>query len=128
MKHLPRDQEKEIADQARLTRAWKAWHREQLAGALAGPHGATIAELITLLDRLELSSAAVLLAVLLDFIRRSDWSAVSYDTRFTVLHHINERITRMRERHDLAPFDDPLPGQPDNVFRVVRAILNGAKD
>ena len=44
---LPRDQEKELADQAQLTRAWKAWHREQFAETLAGPHGATIAELMT---------------------------------------------------------------------------------
>ena len=39
MKHLSRDQQKELADHARLKRAWKAWHREQLADALAGPPG-----------------------------------------------------------------------------------------
>jgi hypothetical protein len=119
MKRLPRDQQKELADQARLTRAWKAFHAEQLEQALAGPHEAQISELMTLLGRLELSSAAALLA----FIRRSDWSSVSYDTRLVVLHEINDRITRMRERHGLPPFDDPLPGQPDNVFRIVRAVL-----
>jgi hypothetical protein len=112
-------QEPKIADDARLIRAWRAWHCEQLAEALAGPHGAQLSELMTLLNRLEPSSAAPLLA----FIRRSDWSSVNYDTRLTVLHQINDRITRMRERHGLAPFDDPLPGQPDNVFRIVRAIL-----
>jgi hypothetical protein len=119
MKRLPHDRQKELVDQARLTRAWKARHREQLEEALAGPHGAQISELMALLDRLELSSAAALLA----FIRRSEWSSVGYDTRLVVLHQINDRITRMRERHGLAPFDDPLPGQPDNVFRIVRAIL-----
>jgi hypothetical protein len=119
MKRLPHDQEKELADQARLTRAWKTWHAEQLDEALVGPHGALVSELMTLLDRLEPSSAAALL----NFIRRSDWRSVSYDTRLTVLHHINDRITRMRERHGLPPFDDPLPGQPDNVFRIVRSIL-----
>jgi hypothetical protein len=119
MKHLSRDQQKELADHARLLRAWKAWHREQLDEALAGPHGALVSELMTLLDRLELSSAAALL----DFVRRRAWSSVSWDTRLTVLHEINNRITRMRECHGLPPFDDPLPGQPDNVFRIVRAIL-----
>lgn len=119
MKRLTRAQQKELADQARLTRAWKQWHREQLADALAGPNGALVSELMTLLDRLELSSAAALL----DFVRRCDWSCVSWDTRLTVLHEINNRITRMRECHGLPPFDDPLPGQPDNVFRIVRAIL-----
>ena len=52
-RRLPRDQEKELADQARLVREWKAWHAEQLADALAGAHRATIAELMMLLDRLE---------------------------------------------------------------------------
>jgi hypothetical protein len=111
--------DEKLAEVQKLSRAYKQWHREQLNAALIGAHGAIVAELMTLLDRLELSSAAVLL----DFIRRSDWSSVSYDTRLTVLHEINDRITRMRERHGLAPFDDPLPGQPENVFRIVRAIL-----
>jgi hypothetical protein len=111
--------DEKLAEVQKLSRAYRAWQREQLDAALASAHGATIAELMTLLDRLELSSAAALL----NFVRRCDWSSVSYDTRLTVLHEINERITRMRERHGLAPFDDPLPGQPDNVFRIIRAIL-----
>jgi hypothetical protein len=119
MKHLPRAQQQELVDNARLLRAWKAWHREQLAEALAGPHGALVSELMTLLGRLELSSAAALL----DFVRRTDWSSVSCDTRLVALHEINDSIAQMRECHGLPPFDDPLPGQPDNVFRIVRAIL-----
>jgi hypothetical protein len=114
-----RTHQQELVDNARLLRAWHAWHREEFATALAGPHGATITELMTLLDRLKLNSAAALLA----FIRRCDWNSVSYETQLTVLHQINDRITRMRERHGLPPFDDPLPGQPDNVFRIVRSIL-----
>src|SRR5260370_25477518 len=101
MKRLPRDQQKELADNARLLRAWKKFHREELEEALAGPHGATIAELLTLLDQLELSSAAVLL----NFIQRNDWSSVSYDTRLAVLPQINTPITRMTGPHGLAPFD-----------------------
>src|SRR5262249_1093496 len=61
MKRLPRDQQKELADQARLMRAWKAWHAEQLDEALAGLHGAMVAELMTLLDGHELNSAPALL-------------------------------------------------------------------
>ena len=45
-RRLPRNQEKELADQARLVREWKAWHAEQFADALAGAHSATIAELM----------------------------------------------------------------------------------
>jgi hypothetical protein len=111
--------DEKLAEVQKLSRAYKQRHREQLDAALAGPHGDQISELMTLLDRLELSSAAALL----NFVRRCDWSSVSYDTRLTVLHQINETITGMRERHGLPPFDDPLPGQPENVFRIVRAIL-----
>jgi hypothetical protein len=122
MKRLPRDQQKELADQARLLRAWKAWHREQLDEALAGPHGSTIAQLMLRLDQLELSSAAVLL----DFMRRTDWNEVSCDARLIALHQINDAICRLRERNGMAPLDDPLPGQPDNVFRRVRQMLFAA--
>ena len=119
MKRLPRDQQKEIAEQARLMRVWKARHAEQLDEALAGTHGATIAELITLLDRLELNSAAALL----DFVQRSDWSAVSYDIRLTVLHPVNQTISGLCKHSGLVPSDVGLPGDRNNVFRVVRRAL-----
>jgi len=33
-------QEKELADNARLLRAWKKFHREEREAVLAGPHSA----------------------------------------------------------------------------------------
>jgi hypothetical protein len=114
---LSKDQK--LAENQKLSRAYKQWQREQLAAALVGAHGAMVAELMALLDRLELNSAAALLM----FVERADWNAVSYDTRLTVLHQINTAITRMRERHGLAPFDDPLPPQSDSVFRRIKARL-----
>ena len=74
---------------------------------------------MTLLARLELNSAAELLASVL----HTDWSTVSYNTRLTVLHHLSPTIARLRERNGLPPLDDPLPGQPDNVFRRVKQML-----
>jgi hypothetical protein len=32
-------------------------------------------------------------------------------------------IIRLRERNGLPPFDDGLPGETDNVFRLVKRIL-----
>lgn len=107
-RRLPRNQEKELADQARLVREWKAWHAEQLADALAGAHRATIAELMMLLDQLELSSAAVLL----DYMQRSDWSSVSYEVRLTALHQVNQSITRLHERNGMPGIDDPCRINP----------------
>jgi hypothetical protein len=119
MKHLSRDQQKKLNDDVRLLRAWKAYHREQLDDALVGANGAVVAELMALLDRLELNSAAALL----DAVQRTAWNKISYETRLTVLHQINQAIARLRERNGLRAIDDPLPGQPENVFRRIRATL-----
>jgi hypothetical protein len=112
--------DKELQDSARLLRAWKKFHREELEEALAGPHGPMIERLMFILSTLSRDSAPLLLG----YVRGVDWSSVNYETRLTVLHEINNYITRMRERHGLPPIDDPLPGQPDTVFRIVRAILS----
>jgi hypothetical protein len=103
MKRRPHDEEKELADRTRLLRAWCAFHAEQLTEALASAHGMLVAELMTVLDRLELSSAAALL----NFIQRNDWSSVSYGTRLVVLHQINARITHMRKRNGMAATAGP---------------------
>jgi hypothetical protein len=118
-RRLPHNEQKEIEDQSRLLRSWRAWHQEQLEVALAGAHGALVTELMIILDRLELSSSAALVALM----ERSDWNAVDADTRFEVLHLINTRISKMRERHGLPAIDDPLPPQSDSVFRRVKARL-----
>jgi hypothetical protein len=114
--------DEKLAESQKLSRAYKRWHREQLDAALASAHGATVAELMSLLDRLELNSAATLLAC----IQRTDWSTISYDIRLTILHQINRTITRLRERNGMAAIDDPLPGQPDNVFRRMKQMLFAA--
>jgi hypothetical protein len=46
--------------------------------------------------------------------------------RFTLLHQINQTIARLRERNGMAAIDDPLPGQPDNVFRRIKQMLFAA--
>jgi hypothetical protein len=103
----------ELSDRSRLARAWKRSHREQLEAALAGVHGAMFERLMAQLK--DLRSARELV----DFIAIQDWSAVDADTRFTALHRINIAITALRERHGLAP----LPGQPENAFRIIRKIM-----
>ena len=65
-------QEQKLADDARLLRAWKNFHREELKEALAGPHGPMIERLVFILKALAPDSAAMLLA----YIRGVDWQAV----------------------------------------------------
>ena len=112
-------QRQKLADDARLLRAWRKWHREEREQALAGPHGAMIERLMFILDNLTRESAPLLLA----YIRCVDWATVDCPTRLTVLHEINTAITKMRERNGLSPFDDGFPGDRPNVFQTIRTIL-----
>jgi hypothetical protein len=113
-------QERERADNARLLRWWSAWHHEQREAVLAGPHARTLAELFRMFSAIK----HVTPAQLVGFIEAIDWSAIDYQTRLTVLHEVNTAITKLREKHGLDPFDDPLPGQPDNAFRIIKRLFN----
>ena len=117
--------EKELADQARVTRAWRNWHREERNTALSGPHARTLAELFRMFANLK----NVTPAQLIGFIGAIDWGAIDYPTRLVTLHELNTAITRYRERRGLEPISDPLPNEPDSPYRTIKAILfppNGA--
>jgi len=112
-------QKKKLADDARLMRWWKAWHREQRDTVLAGPHATTLVELFRMFSNIKHVSPAQLIS----FINAIDWSAIDYQTRLVVLHEVNSAITKFRESQKLEPIDDPLPGQPDNAFRIIKNLL-----
>ena len=111
--------DKELADNTRLLRAWKKFHREERDAVLAGPHGPVLIELFRMLDHLELVQPSQLLGVARDI----DWAVVSYDVKLTTIHEINSAITRLRTRCKLEPIDDNLPGEPDTPYRQLKAIL-----
>ena len=117
--HLSDKQQKKLADDARLLRAWKQFHREEREAARAGPHGIALAELVRLLDNLKHVQPAQLIGLA----RTINWAMIDYDTKLTVVHELNTAITAFREKHGLEPIDDPLPGQPDSLFRTIRAIV-----
>jgi len=110
--------EKELADNVYLHRAWKRWHREQLEEALAGVHRDVLERLLVQLKHLHSALELV------DFIRAQDWSAVDVDTRLICLHQINVAICALRERNGLPFVDDPLPGAPENAFRLIQKIMS----
>ena len=117
--------EKKLADDARLMRAWRAFHREEREAALAGPYAVTLAELFRMFANL----VHVQPAQLVGFIGAIDWAAIDYQTRLVVLHEINNAITAFRVERDLEPIDDSLPNEPESPFRLIKAILfppNGA--
>ena len=111
-------QEKNLADDARLMRAFRAWHREQLEEALAGVHADVMNRLMAQLK--DLRAARELIA----FIEAQDWNAVDADTRLTALHEINVAIMRLRERLGQEPIDDALPGEPLRAYQLIRSIID----
>jgi hypothetical protein len=112
-------EQKKLADDARLARDWRAWHREQRDVVLTGPHGAVLAELFRMLDHLD----CVAPAQLVGFARSINWAEIDYPTKLTVLHEINNSITALRVKRDLEPINDPLPGEPEGPFRLIKIIL-----
>ena len=123
MKHRSIAQEKKLADDARLLRAWKAFHREERDAVLAGPHGVVLGELFRIIKNLEHIQPSQLIG----FARSIDWVKIDTSTKLTVLHELNNAITKFREKRGLEPIDDTVEGEPP--FRQLKAILfppNGA--
>ena len=118
MKHQSK-KDKELADNAYLLRTWRKWHAEQLKQAQNGPHGVIVTQVVTFLEGMTPASASALLALMRDHC----WEQVDADTKFVLLHEINTAITRMREKNGRPAIDDPLPGQPENVFRTIKAFF-----
>ena len=113
-------EQKKLADDARLLRAWWNWHAEEKAAVLSGPHAATLAELFRMFSAIK----HVTPAQLVGFVSAIDWSAIDYQTRLTVLHELNSAITKFRETQKVDAISDPLPGQRDNVFRIIKTLFN----
>ena len=117
MKRRSTAQEKKLADDARLLRWWKAWHREQREAVLAGPHGAVLGELFRMIRSLQ----HVRPVQLIGLARSIDWAAIDADTKLVTLHELNAAITRFREKRGLEPIDDTVSDEPP--FRTIKAIL-----
>ena len=109
--------EKELRDNARLLRWWKAWHREQREAVLAGPHGAVLGELLRMVKNLQ----HVQPAQLIGFARSIDWAVIDANTKLITLHEFNAAITRFRDKRGLEPIDDTVEAEPP--FRTLKAIL-----
>ena len=118
LSHSKTKNEKELADNAYLLRAWKKFHRDELTEALVGLHRDVMGRLMAHLKQLR--SARELVA----FIEVQDWSAVDARTRLVALHEINSAICALRERLGRPPIDDALPGEPLRAYQVIRNIMN----
>jgi hypothetical protein len=89
--------ERERAYGVRLLRGWFKWHHDERDAVLAGPHG-------TMFERL------------------LDWSTFDATTRPVRAARDLPRRHRAT-RNGLIPFDDPFPGERENVFSVIKQHL-----
>ena len=117
MRRSQSEKDKKLRDDARLLRAWRNWHAEQLTEALTGLHrdvlGRVMAQLKDLRSARELVNAMA----------AEDWSVVDADTRSVLLHEINVAIAALREKQGLPFVDDPLPGSPASAFQIIKAMF-----
>jgi len=119
MRRSKSEKDKKLADDQRLLRWWRAFHREERDAVLAGPHARTLAELFRAFANIE----CVQPAQLVGFIGAIDWSGIDHQTRLVVLHELNTAITKFHEKRGLLPIDDRLPGASPNAFQIIREIL-----
>jgi len=119
VKHSQSEKDKKLADNERLLRWWKKFHREERDAVLAGPHGAVLGELLRMIKNLE----HIWPSQLVGFARCIDWAAIDTNTKLITLHELNAAITRFREKRDQEPIDDALPDEPLRVFQVIRGIV-----
>jgi hypothetical protein len=99
-----------------LRRRAALWEREQLAEA--GREDIRILELDKRLKRgLQEGQEDEVLRLAASF------RGAPHAVRFIALKLIDSAIIRMRRRHGLPDFDDPLMGEPNNVFLAVKELL-----
>ena len=97
---------------------WKRWRHERLDALLNGAYGAAANDLLEFLKTMQSPSQ------LIAFIDGGPWARADRNTRFKILALLDAVIIKQREKRNLDPFDDALPGQPDNVFLILRAKLS----
>jgi hypothetical protein len=113
------EKDKKLADDQRLMRWWRAWHREQRDDVLAGPHGAVLGELFRMIKNLQHVQPSQLVGLA----HSIDWAVIDFDTKLITLHELNAAITKLREACGQEPIDDGLPGEPLRVFQRIRGIV-----
>lgn len=111
--------EQALTEREQQFRRWRQWRRERSQALLEGSYADAARGLLDLLDRLTLADGQQLVA----HVRAGPWIAADADTRFLVLATIDNVLVELRERTGLPPFDDPLSGEPNNVFLMLREVL-----
>ncbi len=112
--------DKRFEERGRLAAHYRREEARRTAEALASPLGKRLASLLAEFDRLTIDDADVMIARL----KAQDWlPQADEDFRRIALRLIDKRIGRIRRDAGLIEPDDPLPGEPDSAFFIIKRLL-----
>ena len=112
--------DKRLEERGRLAAHYRREEARRTAEALASPLGKRLASLLAEFDRLTIDDADVMIARL----KAQDWlPQADEDFRRIALRLIDKRIGRIRRDAGLIELDDPLPGEPDSAFFIIKRLL-----
>lgn len=113
--------ERALADRDRQWRLYRANKRRQYEALFAEPeHGEKLRKFRATLNHFGIEDADRLLA----FVQAQTWLCMApKDFRHVALEMIDHRIQRIRVRAGMPVFSDPLPGEPNDVFRLCKEAL-----
>jgi hypothetical protein len=114
--------EKAVAKRNRQYRLYTAAKKREMDRLYADPeHGDRLRKFVATLGHFGIDDANRMI----EYVRYScNWlRAAPEDIRFAALQQISHRVQRIRARAGLLPFDDPLPGEEEDVFRVCKGEL-----
>ena len=112
-----------LEERSRLAANYRREEARRTAEALASPLGKHLASLLAEFDKLTIDDADVMIGR----IEAQDWLLrADEDFRRLALRLIDKRIGRIRGDAGLVELDDPLPGDPDNAFFIIKRLLRAA--
>ena len=120
--HTSIEQQLSLEERGKLFRDYQRAQREQRDRIYDSEYGLLLKGLIQEFKRFEPADAPKMV----DLVAKASWLRNHLDKEFrqVALRLINEQIMRIRSDAGLHEIDDPLPGAPDNAFRVIKRLLN----
>ena len=108
-------------EQTALSQAYHAARRQWLDKALDCAEGPRVRAMVAWIATLGPDDAEELVEVMAG----EDWLlSAPQEVRLAALRLIGDEICRIRREAGLAEFDDPLPGEPESAFQIIRRLLN----
>jgi len=112
--------DKRLEERGKLAAYYRREVARRTAEALASPLGKRLASLLAEFEALTIDDADVMITR----IEGQDWLLrADEDFRRLALRLIDKRIGRIRRDAGLVELDDPLPGEPDSAFFIIKRLL-----